>query len=170
MIGNDIVDLQIASQESNWRRKGYLDKIYTKQEQSLITFANHPDKTVWILWSMKEAAYKIINRHTLNRFYQPKDLQCEIISTETSKYTGIVTYNDQIFYTQTEVTNNYVHTSALMKPSGFNQLHYSIKKETTTPTLQKDLFGIPFIPLTCNKTKPVSVSHHGKYLSIVYPK
>ena len=33
MIGNDIVDLDLARKESNWKRKGFLDKIFSLQEQ-----------------------------------------------------------------------------------------------------------------------------------------
>ena len=33
MIGNDIIDLDVAKTESNWKRKGFLDKIFTANEQ-----------------------------------------------------------------------------------------------------------------------------------------
>jgi len=62
MLGNDIVDLDLAKTQSNWRRKNYLDKIFTTEEQLLISSAKRPDEMVWLLWSMKESAYKIYNR------------------------------------------------------------------------------------------------------------
>ena len=34
MIGNDIVDLDLARTQSNWQRKGFLDKIFTKKEKN----------------------------------------------------------------------------------------------------------------------------------------
>ena len=40
MIGNDIVDLALAQKESNWKRKGFLDKIFTLQEQLFINLSN----------------------------------------------------------------------------------------------------------------------------------
>ena len=36
MVGNDLVDLQIAKSQSNWRRKGFLEKQFTIKEQQLI--------------------------------------------------------------------------------------------------------------------------------------
>ena len=36
MIGNDVVDLELAKKESNWQRRGFLSKIFTKNEQRLI--------------------------------------------------------------------------------------------------------------------------------------
>jgi hypothetical protein len=32
VIGNDIVDLALARKESNWKRPGYLNKIFTTKE------------------------------------------------------------------------------------------------------------------------------------------
>jgi hypothetical protein len=36
---NDIVDLALARKESNWKRPGYLNKIFTTKEQLLISSA-----------------------------------------------------------------------------------------------------------------------------------
>ena len=33
MIGNDIVDLNLAERQSNWQRPGFLEKQFTIQEQ-----------------------------------------------------------------------------------------------------------------------------------------
>ena len=36
MIGNDVVDLATAKNENNWRRKGYLEKLFTEEEIAII--------------------------------------------------------------------------------------------------------------------------------------
>ena len=36
MIGNDIVDLKLAKNQSNWQRKGFLEKQFTEEEQKTI--------------------------------------------------------------------------------------------------------------------------------------
>jgi phosphopantetheinyl transferase (holo-ACP synthase) len=74
MIGNDIVDLALARKESNWQRKGFLDKIFTKKEQLQIVTAQNPETMVWNLWSRKEAVYKIYNRETGIRAFIPLEL------------------------------------------------------------------------------------------------
>jgi phosphopantetheinyl transferase (holo-ACP synthase) len=53
VIGNDIVDLALARKESNWKRPGYLNKIFTTKEQLLISSAENPNTMVWNLWSRK---------------------------------------------------------------------------------------------------------------------
>ena len=39
MIGNDIIDLSLAETESNWQRKGFLEKQFTAKEQAIIDTA-----------------------------------------------------------------------------------------------------------------------------------
>ena len=52
MIGNDIVDLQLAKTESNWQRKGFLDKIFTINEQLIIKNSKNPEITIWNLFNI----------------------------------------------------------------------------------------------------------------------
>ena len=56
MIGNDVIDLQLAAVQSNWQRPGFREKIVTEGENHLIDAAEDPFQTVWRLWSMKESA------------------------------------------------------------------------------------------------------------------
>lgn len=75
MIGNDIVDLRQARQESNWRRPRYLEKIFTKEELQLIATADDPGTMVWLLWSCKEAAYKRWSSETHQRRFLPRKIE-----------------------------------------------------------------------------------------------
>ena len=76
MIGNDIIDLTLAKLESNWQRKGFLEKLFTTFEQSLICNSENPEQMVWHLWSRKEAAYKIYHRETKIRAFIPMQIEC----------------------------------------------------------------------------------------------
>ncbi|MFT4791790.1 MAG: phosphopantetheinyl transferase (holo-ACP synthase), partial [Arcticibacterium sp.] len=58
MIGNDVVDLKVAALESNWMRLGFLDKVFSEEEQEVILNSENKSQMVWLFWSMKEAAYK----------------------------------------------------------------------------------------------------------------
>ncbi|MEN9908754.1 MAG: hypothetical protein RLZZ540_1903 [Bacteroidota bacterium] len=155
MIGNDIVDLALARKESNWKRKGFLDKIFTMDEQLLISNASNPEVMVWNLWSRKEAAYKIYNRETGIREYIPLQLVC-FYESET---TGTVSCNGHVYYTETVVTNDFVYTIAAAKPNLFSQ----IRKISLDEEIGKTK-GIPFIidPQTAF-SNPVSITHHGRF-------
>ena len=85
MIGNDVIDIIQSRYESNWQRKGFLQKIFTTDEQLLINKALNTEIIVWVLWSMKEAAYKIYNRQTKTRAYIPQKLVCSL-NSQNGKY------------------------------------------------------------------------------------
>ena len=91
MIGNDVIDLSLAKTQSNWQRKGFLEKLFSNDEQQLILEASNSFEMVWRLWSMKEAAYKIYTQHHEIRFFAPKKFECKL--TQGSK--GVVSFKGQ---------------------------------------------------------------------------
>ena len=109
MIGNDIVDLALAKRESNWRRAGFLAKIFTAHEQHLIDAATDPDQMVWLLWSMKESAYKLAIRRTQNRAFAPIKLACCLYELTNTTCTGTVDYGENC-HTKSVFTPDYIST------------------------------------------------------------
>lgn len=155
MIGNDIVDLDLARIESNWQRKGFLDKIFTNKEQLLILDAKNPEVMVWNLWSRKEAAYKIYNRQTGIRGYFPLQLEC----IYENQNLGTVTILGNTYYTQTEIHQEYIYTVAVVEKKLFEILIVLKPKETIYKAN-----GIPNrIHLDTQNSKLVSISHHGRF-------
>ena len=163
MIGNDIVDLALARKESNWKRKGFLDKIFTKAEQLLIKNSKNSEVMVWNLWSRKEAAYKIYNRQALFRGYFPLQLECfdlEIIDGITF---GKVCIKHQVYFTKTEITTQFINTIAVENVKDFND----IKTVENRKNIQK-IAGIPsFFEKETSALRPLSISHHGRFKQII---
>lgn len=155
MIGNDLVDLEHATIESNWQRKGYLAKIYTLSEQQMIASSSNPHQMVWLLWSMKEAAYKIHSRKTGIRKYAPASIACSIIDFHQTNISGLVSIENEYFYTQSVFKDSYVHTIAAYSAHILPQIKIAIYKH---PDNQFDY----------KNTSPKCVSHHGKYLALIY--
>lgn len=180
MIGNDLVSLQQAALESNWQRKGYLDKIYTPAEQQLIFQAANPSLTLWILWSMKEAAYKIVNRLTGIRSYSPLSYVCTGLQINDWQASGEVQYLDQSFFTSTEIHSEYVHSVAVSQTTDFDHicLHYlentagylqEFNKLSSFYQLGKNYSGLPEMThLTTGNKHAASISHHGAFLAVIY--
>jgi phosphopantetheinyl transferase (holo-ACP synthase) len=100
LIGNDIIDLSLAKTESNWQRRGFLEKQFTANEQQLILAATNSFSLVWRFWSMKEAAYKVFTQQNEMCFFAPKKFDCLLISNKE----GMVLYKDRKFYTSSIVT------------------------------------------------------------------
>jgi len=184
MIGNDIVDLKQASLESNWKRKRFLNKVFTQKEQTYISKSEYPHQMVWQLWSMKESAYKINVKQYQNRFFNPKKIECTFIDYNH----GAIIINDMVYYTKSEVNTDYIYTVATLnqnsqisncfkiKESNYSTQHQTcydklkqevsqksnIKKESIS--IKKDIKGIPklygnnkLLNLDC------SITHHGYY-------
>jgi phosphopantetheinyl transferase (holo-ACP synthase) len=185
--GNDIVDLATAAVESNWRRKGFLEKIFTQQEQQYIKHAPSPDEMVWRLWTMKESAYKIHTRQFGGRFFAPQKFSCSI-STDMA---GTVNFDNLSYHITTTCNRKYIYsiaTSEHTKTLSFLNCcfiipeHYFTKQqqfiykkiissytqftgtEKKEITLEKDDNAIPFLYIkTDNSQIPVSITHHGLY-------
>ena len=80
MIGNDIIDLKKAKVESNWKREGFLSKIFTNDEQDSIHNSVDPFLQVWRLWSMKESVYKVFIQKGGKPALNPSKIDCKIIN------------------------------------------------------------------------------------------
>ncbi|WP_026977913.1 4'-phosphopantetheinyl transferase family protein [Flavobacterium tegetincola] len=186
MIGNDIVDLLCARKESNWKRKGYLNKIYSSSEQRLIHSTPNAEIMVWILWVMKEASYKANHRITGLREYAPINIKCSIKYVEHNVYFGTAVYNGLEYNTKTIVYPDYIHSIALHNSSGFSKVteilipnfpsNYQellkIKKYLLpSECIIKDDLGIPNIFNNLTKEiMPISISHHGNFLILIHIK
>lgn len=155
MIGNDIVDLAKAKKDSNWQRKGFLDKLFTENEQRFIITSENPEQMVWTLWSKKEAAYKIYNRQSGERFFNPKRFICKEDS---------VVFGTNQYYTQTQITADFIYTIAVTSKDSFQAIQHLENRDA----IQKKN-GIPnWFDLVEGKWHPASITHHGSFARIAY--
>ena len=155
MIGNDIIDLELTRTESNWKRKGFLEKLFTENEQKIILLSENPEIMVWNLWSRKEAVYKIYHRETKNRVFIPKRIECNRIRPQQDRFFGLVTIEGLAYVTRTEVTHEYIYTEATLHSNDFHLI-----QPINSSDVFKDEFGIPNSKLSNN---PVSITHHGEF-------
>ena len=159
MIGNDIVDLKLAKTESNWQRKGFLNKIFTENEQIIIQNSNNQENMVWNLWSRKEAGYKIYNRQTEIRSFNPIQFECVDIDSKI----GLVVFKNKRYFTKTKISKKFIHTIAVLNISDFKMIKI-LKKPIQI--IKKD--NIPFyFNDKLNALFPLSKSHHGNFEKIV---
>jgi phosphopantetheinyl transferase (holo-ACP synthase) len=177
MIGNDIVDLQLAKTQSNWQRRGWLQKIFTVKEQQHIFISGNKELQIWIFWSMKEAAYKA-HQQRFGFFprYNPKSFQCTL--------KGAVNVNNETYKIVTEIQNGYVHSIAMLshidylssiytkRVDLYKKLKRSIAQKLNIDSsliyFQKDCKGIPRIKIDQKTMQlPISLTHHGKYSAFV---
>lgn len=151
MIGNDIVDLKQSP--PNWKRPRFLEKVFTKKEHALIFSSalsadrsENQHKMMWSLWSMKEAAYKCHVQQFGERFFNPKRLECELISglsVGKVEAEGIVRIDNEVYYTNSTITEDYVYTIAnLSKQNAVNSSVFKIENpsHSTQSSMLKQYF------------------------------
>lgn len=189
MIGNDIVDISLAAQQSNWQRKGYLDKLFTAYEQELICTAEDASKMLWHLWSMKESAYKVHVQQYGERFFAPRKLACKLSDFSS----GEVYCNGSKYHTSTCENAKFMFSTASLEDSKTKTVDYcfvtgmltakaqreKIYHELKTKLSQeyqlsyealhiaKNAVGVP--QLFYNNTMlafPFSITHHGRFAAI----
>jgi len=174
MIGNDIVDLQQSRVENNWLRKGWLDKVFTADEIALVhnECERNPELMVWLLWSMKEAAYKVWNRTTRVSCFSPKSFACSFL--DYSSFSGTVSNKGELYTTSSLITTEFIHTVAtatnnLASPNVYFSDADTDEALPANLSLLKDEHGMPFIRHESSSVKNIaSKSHHGRFQAIVY--
>ena len=179
MLGNDVVDLKLAKIQSNWQRKNYLSKVFLPAEQQFIRDSNQPDCVVWLMWSMKESVYKIVNRNTGHRSFNPLAFQCSF-NLFAAHAIGSVNYSGETFSTYSDITQASIHTLGYQSPASFenckiiqteNHAGYASNFDKMYPalSLQKDKSGLPEIYMESTRSTHIaSVSHHGRFLYLAY--
>lgn len=139
MIGNDIVDLKQESIQLYWKRGRYLDKVFTEAEQEFIALSENHHHMFWLLWSMKETAYKCHVQYHGTRFFNPKKLKCNY---EISSGLGLITIDEYCYHTITKHTDNYVYTEVSSNIDDIKSAIYKSEKpiyETQSRSLKLSL-------------------------------
>ena len=189
MIGNDVVDLKLAALQSNWERPRFLSKLFTASEQKLIQKALNPFETLWLLWSMKESAYKIYMQQGGTRVYAPLKFECYIINDTD----GSVRFNSNLYMTASTINTDYIHTVSFSKQMDVT-VHVFPLKDSSAKSQRYETYkllrnsiakqrNLDFENLEIKKTSEgtpqlyfknslvnisFSISHHGEYGAFVF--
>lgn len=113
-----MVDLKEAAHQHNWRRTGFMDKVFVPEEQHAIEEAIiDKDVLVWVFWSMKEAAYKAHQRiYDLPRRLNWLDFRCSVQNSTANSAKGVVSIGALKYHTTTVIAKEHLHTYATPHP------------------------------------------------------
>ena len=184
MIGNDIVDLELAKKQSNWRRIGFMEKTFTASEQAMSLSSLVSDQLVWTLWSMKECVYKATRMLDKEILLNPLKFECEMLSASSGK----VIYKGMSYHTSTQANKNYVLTETSGEVGQNNIISKVISAKNTDVNseilyreieselalrqgwelshmaIKKNDFGIPQVYYKMKRQEIlISLSHHGRF-------
>ena len=153
-IGNDIVDLTSIdiARASNPR---FYSKILSNTEQQLYhqQFAALPfHQYLWLIWSVKESAYKCLQRHQADLVFTPVKVEIiqlvspvhpapaihrQLVSSGFDQdvyFKSIIQFNDQTLYARSIIYGDVlIHTVALFSDD-FGKVQWGVKQiERTDP-------------------------------------
>lgn len=170
MIGNDIVDLDLARQSSDIFRPRYFEKILNASELNFVENSKNQFLYFWRIWTLKEAAYKAFQRLLLfDDFFNPSLFSTKMINDEMAS----VSFQNQSLDFETETNSDFIYswTSSVQH----NVLGYSkfkvlakLNQDLSSKSfdVNKDINGLPFAKIFQQKT-PISISHHGRFYALV---
>lgn len=128
-IGNDIVAYKHKRCIGKWRDARFLQKILTEKEITQLQLQTNKDAYLWMLWTLKEAAYKLScflgNRnkfHAIQFEIEYTSLLTDELVLQSLHYPIVidmslpyllseVKYDGQSFFGKTLITNECVHST-----------------------------------------------------------
>ena len=195
MIGNDIVDVAYAALHHNWRRPGYLAKVFTTDERARVVASATPDRLVWTLWSAKESAYKVSVQQGCSRKYAPKQWKTELVGVEGDATAYRVNYRDFMYHVRVEAGRGWIHSIArpwglqsdkvhvcqMVVPKELCRQRGELKQalyrecaawrggESELYHVQKNAAAVPSLIYNgAHLNIPLSLSHHGRFGAYAY--
>lgn len=180
MVGNDIIDLELARAERKSENSRYLAKVFSEEEIKHILLAEDQELRLWQFWAMKEAAYKAHQRiFSLPRKLNPKAFHCALDGSS-----GKVSIDKLVYNIEFQTTAEYLHattsTEKLSKKvfQTNTEASLDLKQEFSKhlPSdyinliIKKNGLGIPSLEVNKQSEKiPFSLSHHGKFTAFAIP-
>lgn len=187
MIGNDVVDLKQARRESDWRRPGFLQRVFTSSELVYINQAQDADQMVWLLWSMKEASYKAHQRrYDLPRRLDWQAQECFIDTQTAENAKGRVRIGKEWYQIHSQLNRNFVLSVATCEEGAqFRSICDTRKADKIKAVLlgwitksnkaggrlciEKNLHGVPSVYLKNEEVfNRFSFSGHGRFYAVAF--
>lgn len=192
MIGNDVISLIASSDSPKSRSERFMEKIFTINElRFLRSKTEDRERLIWLLWSMKESAYKSYYKQFRKRYFAPKMFDCFVNASDETPdcISGTVKTLFQDYSTQSYVLEDCIHTVAYLNERQvihdfcfpLDSETYQVQSDTVRYQLcnelaklegcdeceveiRKDARGIPHAYI-CNQKSgfDVSMSHHGLF-------
>lgn len=189
-IGNDIIDLDEASKH----RPQYYERLkrsgFTEDEWLL---KNLPEGNVglWLLWSLKEAAYKsLVQGDWDGRRFFPNDYSVTSLKQVTNDFIAEIVFKNRVVRTITSIQKQFLHTvtqpendlktrtayfespdsdyeyqSREVRIQAIHAISQSLGSDPRFITIQKNEDQVPqfYVNGVFLSSVDLSLSHHGRY-------
>lgn len=167
-VGNDILDLNRHSARHRHTDERFIQKILHPKEIILLQQSSNPVYFLWMLWTLKEAAYKYCKQADNSFIFSPKKIYTEqthtyemfvLIEEGAESFTSkgfdgtivltVYTLSGPI-KTYSVFSNNYIHTVAVKDEE---DICWGVKKITDTSNLSQSNEARDFVLKSFNNAK-----------------
>ena len=196
MLGNDIIDLQEVLASGQAARPGFRDRICCTGELQALEASFSEEECIWLLWAIKESAYKYYIQAGGTPLFAPKKFRFTPSKLEPDRISGYTQTPNGRVASQVQVSEAYltaeswstqfaqtrVHRkiflleargqkdkSQRLKDLVCQQLAASIGEIPEAVSIRKDERQVPFLYRGQEKLPfAMSLSHHGAWGFVSY--
>jgi len=174
LIGNDIIDWQIAKRQIQNIERRRLEKLFNPTEIEDIINAENQILFYWKLWAAKEAAYKAWQRFTISEpVFNPKYFNCKILSEDKIKVQTSSLKFDINIERKPEYIQAFIeieeYSNLVFKTTEYQHFISALNEKNWL--IEKAQFNIPYIKNKLTEKRfPVSLSHDGRFYALSISK
>lgn len=191
-IGNDIVALRCINEERT-HLPSFYSKFITAGEQQLYTAVIPFTHFVWLLWAVKESAYKYLKRSEADLIFSPINILIQNIAIADDVCNGALVIQGQTLYFVGSIHPEYI-TAIVNDEPVFEHIFWATEQINSTDSatqslevrrlaLEKLKAIFPKAELSIEKTGtgypviirnglttdvPLSFAHHGNYITYAF--
>ncbi|MFP8879118.1 MAG: 4'-phosphopantetheinyl transferase superfamily protein [Myxococcota bacterium] len=105
MLGNDIVDLADPESSCGGQHPRFDRRVFSRCERAALSQSPDPTRARWVLWAVKESAFKGLRRARPDTVFSPVRFVVDL----DSQLRGSVTYRDTRYSATVEMDRDCVH-------------------------------------------------------------
>lgn len=126
-VGDDIVDLKSLDLEEKHKNTRFLERVLSAKEQVLFNQAKNQKEMLWIFWSGKESAYKVLKKKKPDLVFAHSKFE---VSFDQDTNSGLARFEDDLVSLRWNRSPNWIHCLALLKKDEkhLNVFDYDIKE------------------------------------------
>lgn len=190
-LGNDVVDLARARSH----RSTYFDRLLRVHfTDSDLPWVNSIEDGIWVLWSLKEATYKVAVQLGWDGRFDGQIFEVNNLEASKSGFQGLVTFKDHQFTSTTQVTTGYIHSwvgeysphnlrervfltqsdvysfhSEFIRQKAIEQLAQDLRKASSDFSIHQDENFVPSFSYEDQPLDlPLSLSHDGHHAAFAF--
>ena len=137
LIGNDIISLKSPENQNSHNNERYLRKVFSEREIQYMHSEVIPNLS-YMLWTCKEAAYKISLKQGIMNGFSPRLFQVELVQEHACGLKLITRYLNKQYYTNTYICPDFVQSIASDRKDALDRVRSHMISDYEYPQVSSD--------------------------------